>query len=497
MVDPSIAALSSRASALRRAGRTEEAISAYEQLLALRPELAESWYNLGWLQRQARRFEEALASYQQALDRGVSAPEEVHLNRAVILSDQLGRTADAASELGHALARDPDFVPALLNLGNLEEDLGQRDRARSCYERALGADPDNSLALARLGNCAEPSAAMAIAERLLSALRRTDINDQDRADLGFSLGRLLDAASDFDAAFAAYADANAANRRTARSTGHPEYRAERHEALIKQLIGTFARPVEASADGSGPVPLFICGMFRSGSSLAEQILASHSQVVAGGERDLIPAIIAARLQPYPESCTALGSADIDRLRRLYVDGMGVADGDDRQITDKRPDNFLHIGLIKTMFPTAKIIHTRRQPVDNILSLYFLHLDPQMAYGSDLSDAAHWYGEYQRLMAHWAALYPHDIFNLDYDALVANPQPVIERLLAFCGLSWDDDCLTPHRATGVVKTASVWQVREPFYSRSSGRWRNYATHLATLRSTLIQLDPAAKAGDRST
>ena len=207
MVDPSIAALSSRASALRRAGRTEEAIAAYTQLLALQPDLAESWYNLGWLQRQARRFEEALASYQQALDRSVSTPEEVHLNRAVILSDQLGRTADAASELAQALANNPVYVPALLNLGNLEEDMGQRDRARNCYERALGVDPANALALARLGNVVEPPDTADVIERTGTALRRADIDDQDRTDLGFSLGRLLDAAGDFDAAFSAYAAA--------------------------------------------------------------------------------------------------------------------------------------------------------------------------------------------------------------------------------------------------------------------------------------------------
>lgn len=487
MVDPSIAALSNRASALRRAGRTEEAIAAYTQLLALQPDLAESWYNLGWLQRQARRFEEALASYQQALDRGVSSPEEVHLNRAVILSDQVGRTADAANELAQALAKNPDYVPALLNLGNLEEDVGQRDRARNCYERALALDPANALALARLGNVVEPPDTADVIERTGTALRRADIDDQDRTDLGFSLGRLLDAAGDFDAAFSAYAAANAANRRLAVATGIAPYRADLHAAMVDRSIATFGTPIEPIGGSAGTVPLFICGMFRSGSSLAEQILARHGGVVAGGERDLIPALVATYLQPYPEACAQLTPADVDRLRQFYLDELGVADGDRRVITDKRPDNFLHIGLIKTLFPTAKIIHTRRQPLDNILSLYFLQLNPHMTYGSDLLDAAHWYGEYRRLMDHWAALYPRDIFELDYDALVADPRPVIEQLLAFCGLNWDEECLAPHEAAGVVKTASVWQVREPLYRRSSGRWRNYQTKLGPVQAALGRLD----------
>ena len=487
MNDGAIEALAIEASALRRAGRVAEAITAYEKLLALRPELAESWYNLGWLQRQARRFEAALASYQQALDRGVSMPEEVQLNRAVIFSDHLGRSDEAADELGRALASNPDYVPALLNLGNLEEDMGERDRARNCYERALEIDPDNVLALARragLATAAGPDDPLVA--RLRAALGRPDILAEESADLGFALGRLLDGAGDFDAAFAAYAAANAHSRKCLIETGHPGYDAGQHENFVDRLMRTFARPVEPLAENGDPVPLFICGMFRSGSSLTEQILASHSGVAAGGERDLIPSLIANHLQPYPQACAGLGPADRDRLRQIYLDGLAAPAHDDRIITDKRPDNFLHIGLIKSMFPTAKIIHTRRQPIDNILSLYFLHLNPQMSYGSDLLDAAHWYRQYRRLMEHWKQLYPNDIFDLDYDALVADPQPVIAALLAFCGLEWEDDCLAHHRAPGIVKTASVWQVREPLYRRSSGRWRNYECHLGSLRALLRDL-----------
>ena len=118
-----------------------------------------------------------------------------------------------------------------------------------------------------------------------------------------------------------------------------------------------------------------------------------------------------------------------------------------------------------------------------LTVLVLQLNPQMAYGSDLTDAAHWYREYRRLMGHWAALYPRDIFNLDYDSLVENSEPAIGQLLTFCGLQLEDNCLAPHRASGVVKTASVWQVREPLYRRSSGRWRNYEAKLGALRSAL--------------
>ena len=224
-------------------------------------------------------------------------------------------------------------------------------------------------------------------------------------------------------------------------------------------------------------------MFRSGSTLAEQILAMHSRVTAGGELDLLPSLIGESLQPYPEAAATAGAETFDRLRKAYLDRLRAIHPDADIVTDKRPDNFLHIGLIKTLFPDAKIVHTVRDPTDNILSIWFLHLDPGMAHAFELNDAAHWYRQYRRLMTHWKSLYPDDIFDLDYDALVAEPEPSIDALLRFCGLEWQKECLAFHRGTNAVRTASAWQVREPLYRRASGRWRNYATHLAELRKGL--------------
>jgi tetratricopeptide (TPR) repeat protein len=477
-------ALLAHASALRRSGRAEEAIDAYQRLLAAKPDLPDSWYNLGWLQRHARRFEEALASYDEALRRGVTGPEEVHLNRAVILSDHMGRPEEAEAELRKALAIAPDYVPALLNLGNVAEDLGRREDARSAYERALAAEPDNMLALARLAGVSDPDEALV--GRLKQTLARHGLPVAARADLGFALGRLLDAAGAYGEAFEAYREANVASRSSLGPAGGYDRKAQ--EELVDQLIAAFPKAAAKSREETDG-PLFICGLFRSGSTLAEQILAAHGGITPGGELDLIPTMVDRDLQPYPEAAADLGPESIAQLRSAYLDGLKRMGLDQGLVTDKRPDNFLHIGLIKTLFPGSKIIHTVRDPLDNILSLYFLHLGPRMAYALGLEDAAHWYGQYRRLMAHWNTLYADDIFDLDYDALVREPRPTLQALLAFCGLEWDERCLQFHAAAVPVKTASVWQVRRPLYTSSSGRWRNYDKWIKPLRAALRKLDPA--------
>lgn len=458
------------ASQLRAQGRPVEAAEAYRRLLAIRPELADSWYNLALMERASGRFEAALEAYDAALARGVSGPEEVRLNRAVIFADDLARPDRALAELEAALATAPGYLPALLNLGNLHEDMGHKAEARAAYERALAVAPDDALALARLAGLGK--ADEATLARLRAALARPGRAETDKAELGFALGKALDQAEDYDAAFAAYAAANAASRAAA---GGVRYDRRAHEALIDSLIAAFPKPA-APVEGD-TAPVFICGMFRSGSTLAEQILAGHSRVTAGGELGLIPALVG-RLRPYPQSLAAGGPELVARARALYLDALQTARPGAALVTDKRPDNILHIGLIKTMFPNARIVHTVRDPLDTILSNWFLHLDSSMPHALDLEDMAHWHGQYQRLMAHWKALYP-DILDLDYDVLVREPRPAVEGLLAYLGLDWEDAVLDFHKANAGVRTASVWQVREPLYVRSSGRWRNYEKHLSAL------------------
>jgi tetratricopeptide (TPR) repeat protein len=475
------------ATRLEQLGRLAEAAAMYERILARWPDLPDCWYNLGLLQRRLRRFDEALASYAQALARGVRQPEEVHLNRGVILADHLRQDAAAELELRAALAINPRYLPALRNLANLHEDLGRREEALATYARILELDPlafeslARSASLRRVERPDDPLIA-----RLRAALADTAAGAAERASLGFALGAALDSCGEYAAAFAAYEAANRESRASAPAA--PRYDRARQERYTDELIRAFherARGSGRAQAAGGPRPIFICGMFRSGSTLAEQLLARHPQIRAGGELELLPTLVRTELAPYPSAVAAQPESRIAQLGQHYLAALAQLFPGAAHVTDKRPDNFLHIGLIKRLMPDARIVYTARDPLDNCLSIYFLHLDQQMGYALDLLDTGHYYREHRRLMAHWKALYADELLELSYDNLVADPRPVLERLLSFCGLPWDEACLAPAPRGTAVKTASVWQVREPLYRRSSGRSRHYRHELAALAAYLAE------------
>jgi tetratricopeptide (TPR) repeat protein len=489
MAESDIESAFREAVALRQAGRFADAVSAYRKVLALNPALPDCWYNIGWMERRLGRPDAALAAYDAALRHGVKDAEEVHLNRGVIFMDDLNRVTEAAHAFEAALALNPRYGPALLNLANLQEDRGARAEATSLYERLLAIDPENWEALARYANLKGAySTGDPLIARLDAALARADMSAADRASLGFALGRARDLAGDYDAAFDAYAAANRASQESAPPEA-PHYDPATHERYIDALIAAFSAPVRSSPEEDDAPAVFICGMFRSGSTLLEQALAGHPRVTAGGEIPTLPAL-AGQIAPFPESVARLGAARLQDIAHTYRAAVARLYPDADVLTDKRPDNFLLVGLAKLIFPRARILHTVRDPVDTCLSTYFLHLDHGLAYAKDLMHIAHYYSQYRRLMAHWKSLYPDDIHDFDYDRFVRAPRETLEPALRFCGLGWDDACLAFHKRAALVRTASVWQVREPLYQRSSGRARAYANRVAPLRAALGAFYPPA-------
>ena len=472
---PDLPTLIRTAEAQLRAGQAAAAAAGFAAVVAADPAQADAWFNLGWLHRNARRFDAALDAYAQAIAAGVARPEEAHLNRAAILSDHLFRADEAVAELRIALALDPAFVPAWISLGSVAEDLGREDEARAAYAAVLRLAPGNGRARARLAAFEVQAGRAGEAAGALKAALPLAASADDQADLLFALGTALDARGDYDDAWQAFEAGNWLARSVARVPDDPAA----HRALVDRLIAAFPAPLTPLAPGDGTAPIFICGMFRSGSTLAEQILGRHPVVATRGELETVPALVAS-LDRYPEALAGLSATQWQDLRDRYLAERGPVAGS--AWTDKRCDNYLHIGFIKALFPQARIVETVRQPLDNLLSAWFLRFGEGVTHAHDLGAAAQHYIQYRRLMAHWHALFP-DIHRFDYDAAVAAPRETIGGLLAALDLPWDDACLAPEAAGGPVRTASAWAVRQPLHARSSGRWRHYAGHLDAIRKTL--------------
>ena len=463
------------ATLLERRGSVEKAIACYRRLLDAHPEKNNSRYNLARLLKRSGYEEEALREYRECLQRSIQRPEEVHTNISVIYSS-LHQHSQARQSLHTALALNPQYLPALFNLALLEEELGNWEQARSRYLRILEQQPQHPGALAQLANGERVSDPVdPLIRSMKRALRRDQVEDIDREKLLYALGKAYDDCGSYSRALDYYHQANLCSTRRC-----GPYDAAAREQLTNQLIrGCDEAWLASITPVSQAVHIFICGMFRSGSTLVEQILAAHPAVTAGGEIDYFQRAVT----PSPNSVLATAPKQLHELGQGYTDYLARTFPGDALVSNKRPDNFLYLGLIKALFPNARIIHTRRQPLDNCLSLFFQSLEAPMAYANELLHAGHYYLQHRRLMAHWRRLLGESMLELDYEELVAAPRDNIARALEFLQLDWHEDCLQFHQLGNRVRTASVHQVRQPLYQSSSGRWQHYAAAVTPLRDYL--------------
>lgn len=485
-----------QATKLLQQGHLQQATEAYRQVLQAQPRCADAWYNLGYLLRRHGDAIGALDAYGQALRCGASEPEQIHLNRAALLSDHLHQDGLALEELGLALQCHPDYPPALLNLGNLHEEMGARDQAIAAYARLVAiAGADTSIhalqlqANARLLHLDPPAHAQD--PRLARLAHVVASPGQEAALSAIVLHALAQAYDRLGLHQRAFETASAANRDGyAQARRYDPTQTQQRFSHIRTVFADGARLSERSApftEQNGPAPLFICGMFRSGSTLLEQVLSRHPCIAAGGELDALPRLVAQALSPFPQAAQDLPAQTRAQLAASYRQRVALSvpqHAQLRYITDKRLDNFELIGLIKQLFPSARIVHTRRHPLDNGLSIFMQQLNPhRFGYAGRLDDIGHFYGASTQLMQHWLSLYPDSIHSFDYDAFVAAPEPTLRALLDFLKLPWEPQCLEFHRARNAVRTASYWQVRRPLHAEASGRWRAYAAQLGPLRQAL--------------
>jgi Tfp pilus assembly protein PilF len=463
--------------ALRRLGRTEEAFHALKQALLIDPARAGTYLNLGGLLVESGQLDDARECFERAA-RFDPALAQTHSRLAAHLA-ACGRPRRAQELYRHALGLDATHVESWLGLGQALEDLGDAQGALSCYRTLLTVDGGHAGALGRylaLLRAPAPAALIAAATRALGDPQRTDAG---RALIGYGLARHLDRHGVHREAAAAGRAANGARRREA----GPFDRAAL-DARVAEIIGICDASFFAQRRGFGlgtDQPVFIVGLPRSGTTLTEQIVASHPLLHGAGELPDLPRLAAGLFPDAPWRAAAALAPDSSRaLGRRYLERLrdGAPTGRLR-ITDKSPFNFFQLGFAALLFPQARVIHCRRGARDNALSIWLENFNPDQHYATDFADLAHLRRAYERLMAHWRAVLPLRVLDVDYEDLVADVEAGARRIIDFLDTPWDRRCLEFHRSERAVQTPSRWQVRQKIYSSSVDRWRHYAPHLPEL------------------
>jgi tetratricopeptide (TPR) repeat protein len=470
-----VEALINLANLLGDLGEPSEAVSLYRKAIEADPRRASSHCSLGNVLTELGRLDEATVSFRQALAlQSDYVQAQLGLGTAARMQ---GRTAEAEASCQAALAIEPQNVEALLLLGELRADRGRFSEAQQLFQRALAIDGESpfvySSIVAHRKMTQEDSAWLTGVAALLA--RPLPLAQEIR--LRYALGKYFDDLACYDEAFGSYRQANDLTRRY-RSRYDPRKLTQRVDRIIGHFDAAFLRQRHSETDPS-ELPVFIIGMPRSGTSLTEQILASHPAVFGAGELpfwnrafntfeaaslkgDSIATLISAMAHDY-----------LQRLRALSTTAL--------RVVDKMPANFLYAGLIHAAFPRARIIHMQRDPRDTCLSIYFQNFFNMAAYANDLEHLAHYYREYLRITGHWRSLLPSSAFlEVPYESLVADQEGWTRRMVEFLGLPWDPKCLDFQDTERVVITASRWQVRQRITSASVGRWRNYEKHLGPLR-----------------
>jgi tetratricopeptide (TPR) repeat protein len=438
------------AQALLALGRLEEALAAARHAALIEPHNPQTWISIAGVSTRLMRHEEALAAYQQAAQLQAPRPQ------------------------------------LLLSLGHVHKTLGNRADSEASYQGALQLDPGFAEAywsLADLKNYSFSAAEVAAMEGLLKRDARGSAN---QAQLHFALGKACEQQRQYPQAFAHYARGNALKR--AENPFDIEL-FERRAARIRSCLDAAFFAARAGGGDPSRAPIFIVGLPRSGSTLLEQILASHSQVDGTMELPNIIAIayefddLAPTRDGYPQTLCAAPAAQLAALGGRYLAQTAPLRRGRARFTDKLPNNFSHVGLIHAILPNATIIDARRHPMDACFSTFRQNFAQGQAFSYDLTDLGRYYRCYLSLMDHWDRVLPGKVLHMQYEELVRDPEVQIRRLLEHCGLDFEPACLAFHETKRSVRTASAEQVRQPLYASGVGYWRNFAAELEPLRHAL--------------
>ena len=519
--------------ALKAQGNLVKAASAFQSALHLQPELAFPYRNLAEVQRLQGKGQEAAVNYQQALR---LAPDDAQAHNGLGLvyttqgqpelaaaefekaiqfqadyeeaENNLGTVLCALERLDEAVAlyqrlldRQPDFVSAHVNLGTALIELGRFDEAIAHLEHALRIEPNHAIAFHNLGDLALTNQytfsddQLQIIETLAHAPQTPR---KEATTLYFILAGTYQKQARYDQAFQAYQRANDSQRIVAGQAGVAfDYPTHLQKISATQQVFSssyFQKGARFQESLDSELPVFIVGMPRSGTTLVEQIIASHPQAAGAGELGTMEPLeqdLPSQLgteQLYPQCMDDANSMVLREVASAYLERLtqGHAQDSVQRIVDKTWYNFYYLGLIATLFPNARVIHCRRDALDICVSCFFANFN-SIRWAWNLEEIGRHYRIYEQLMSHWQAVLPLRMHEVSYERLVANPEDESRDLISFCGLDWDDRCLEFYKTERPVHTASRVQVRQPIYSSSIGRWKHYERHLAPLREILRETD----------
>ena len=436
--------------ALTALGRLGEAEAAARRLIKIEPKNPQSWITIATVSTRLLRQEDALEAYEKA-------------------------------------ARlQPDEARLRMSIGHVQKTLGRRADSEASYKAALAMDPGIAEAywsLADLKNYTLTDTEVETMQRLLTSDKRERSNE---AQLNFALGKAFEQREQYAGAFEHYARGNALRRLD------DPFDIEQFEYRTARIRAFFDEEFFAKRAGSGdpsPAPIFIVGLPRSGSTLLEQILASHSRVEGTMELPNILNItrqfddMVAGRDGYPETVGTAPVALFTALGSRYLEETAPLRSGREHFTDKLPNNFSHVGFIHAILPNATIIDARRHPMDCCFSAFKQHFAKGQTFSYDLNDLGHYYRCYLSLMDHWDAALPGKVLHVQHEDLVRDPEANIRRLLDHCGLPFEAACLAFHQTRRSVRTASAEQVRQPIYTSGVGYWRHFEKELQPLRQAL--------------
>ena len=508
-------------------GKLDEAVACHRRALELSPAIAEAHNNLGAALKDQGKLDEAVACYLRALE---LKPDLVaaHSNLGSAFMDQ-GKLDEAAACHRRTIQLKPDYAMAHNNLGNALNELGQNDQAVACYRRALELQPNLAAAHFNLGAHYEQTGDFESAERCWrEALRHDRLHARalaglakllrarlpaeeftalgqlassprlalaDRAAVHFGIASVSDAQGDYAEAARHMADANSLRLADHWARGQA-YDPADHDRLVAAIADVFSpahfeRVRTFGADSERPV--FIFGLPRSGTTLTEQILAGHTKVFGAGELQLarmaltsLPQVTMKEATPF-ECVVALDQQTVGVAARQYLAQLETFDKSALRIVDKMPDNYLQLGFLATLFPKARFIHCRRDLRDVAVSCWMTDFS-RIDWSNNVEHIAARFRAYERLMEHWRRVLPLPILDVDYETTVADLEGTARRLIDWCGLDWEPQCLAFHTRRDPVRTASAIQVRQPIYQHAVARWKLYEEPLAGLLAAVSVRGP---------